>query len=977
MRDPNRQTRESLNATDLGELRQKLFRAPIRTAMIAGTVCALFVAWNLATAPSFRATSRLRVDDITERSPQLEARSIPTGTTTDGEALSILRSRSLIAEIVRAAAPDQESSIQKESGPALAVNLGLTTWVTDENAPPLRRMARRLIAPVHADFRIHVQAKRLREDAPRAVRIRFLSPLEISVSSVGRGPGIERKGDRSRRLAYVPGEPIAYRGLKILIESVHGKPDGRTWKVETLSEDEAIDRVLSQVRIHKSQHQPGTLELVCTDDDPRRATAIVGALAQAFIDWDLAATRARANQKVAYLESELKGRRARLDGLEAERAERLVASPDIISAAATTAELAEREGVWDDLFRKTRNERIAAEAALFSMLGRSGRGGSVRAALSSFTAPIPAEVGALLTTLGEEETRLRSVERGSTDTGYRRTLLLKADDYTLEAQRFDVLRADLRDIITELEEGNENPISRLGGDLAREGSVAVDQSVRLWLAGLEEARFEVAALSTEFKDSYAPLEFAQAQVRDYRSRIVGGLRSQLAGLDKSAAAKKRNAAFWRDLFESYPESEARLIRSSIAQINAEILAAFEAFTRGLKSKEAASSHEQVRLRTRLQTIALAERELARSAPEREEMGRVVAELLHDVENARIAAAGVESSVRLIDAPHVPSNRFKPSTSFGLVAGLMLGAIVALLWAWFYGEPPQRSGQWAETAGGHDSMQLGRVAVTGPRDGASRTLNLMRDRAGAATLWLPLMEDPESLGAQLFRGLRARVRRLKGREGGLLKTLGLVSEESGAGTSTVAVNLAMARAQLGERVLLVDANLSAPSLGKAIDASGLEDMADLGEGLWESFAGQSLGYGPRPTVGLAECLDGTAHWSDAARPSGFPTLDFLDAGSSAVVSGDLLASDMFALFCREVSEVYDAVIIDLPAIYARPDAEGAAPALDGMVVVTPEENPAATQGILRLASAGGYVAGTVIAAAIERRRGGIASDQRAA
>lgn len=970
---PNPQQQEAMNLTDLGELRRRLFRAPLRTAVIAATVCALFVAWNLATAPSYSATSKLRVADVTERSPQLEARSIPTGTTTEGEAMSILRSRSLVAEVIQPAASDRGPSPSESSGPGLPVRLGLTTWVTDENAPPLRRMARGLIAPVHTGFGIDVQARRLREDAPRAVRLRFLSPSEISLSSVGNGPGIEGRGDLTQRLAYVPGEPLEYRGLTISIENLRGKPDGRSWKIETLSEDEAIDRVLSRVRIHKGQHQPGTLELVCADEDPRRAAAVAGALAQAFIDRDLAATRARAEQKVSYLEAELKSRRASLDSLEAERAERLMASPDIVSSEATTAELAEREGIWDDLFRRTRTQRIAAEKALFSMQG----GRSVRAALSGFTAPIPAEVSALLTTLGEEETRLRSVERGSTDTGYRRTLLLKADDYTLEAQRFDVLRADLRDIITELEQGNDDPISRLGGDLAREGSIAVDQSVRLWLAGFEKARAEAGALSAEFKEGYAPLELAESQMRDYRSRIVGGLRSQLAGLDKSAAAKKRNAAFWRELFDSYPESEARLIRSSITQINAEILDVFEAFTRGLKSKEEAASREHIRLRTRIQSIALAERELARSAPERAEMGRVVGELLRDVENARIAAAGVESSVQLIDAPRVPSRRFKPSTSFGLVAGLMLGAIVALLWAWLHGDPMGHGSQRTPAIAALDSMLLGRVAVTGPREGPPRTLKLMRDGAGAATLWLPLMEDPESPGAQLFRALRARVRRLEGRDGGPLKTLGLVSEESGVGTSTVAVNLAMARAQLGERVLLVDGNLSAPSLRKAIDAAGLEDMADLGEGLWESFAGQSLGFGSRPTAGLAECLDGTAHWSDAARPSGFPTLDFLDAGSSAVVSGDLLASDMFTLFCKEVSRVYDSIIIDLPAIHARPDAEGAAPALDGIVVVTHDGDPAATQGIHRLEAAGGHVTGTVIAGKIERRRSHLANGRRAA
>ena len=887
--------------------------------------------WNLSGTPTYRTTVKLRVEDIAAKSPQLEHRNVPTGTITEGEALTVLRSRSLAAQAVR--------------------ELGLTTWVTDENAPPLRRILRGAIAPVSTQFELRASARRNVESAPRAVRLRFVAPDEVSVSRINAKPGIEWDGDDAQRLSFVPDQPVDYAGLSMDLD-VTGTPDGRVWRIEVLSEDQAIDRVLARVRASKQQHQPGTIGLTVTDADARRAAGIATALAESFVDGDVAAVTERANAKVTYLEEQLATRRGALGELESERERVLLENPDAVAPQAARIELAQREGAWDDRYRQARKNRIAAESVAHQLAS----GADARTALAGLTSELPPEVGALVDALREDERRLRSVARGSEDTGYRRTLLLKADDYTLEAQTFETTRNDLSAIVRDLETGDDSVLGRLGGDLAREGSIAVNASVRLWLEEYEKAKSELAALRDVFKDSYEEVARADERALQLRGAIESALAAQLAGLERALEQKRENATFWRELFETYPDAEADLIRASIAQLEVELRQAFTSYVRGLEQEETATQRERDRLRARVQDLAQAERKLTALEPERAELDTITRDLLRDVENARIAAAGVEPSVRIVDPATIPARPFKPRMEFGLVAGVVLGLFCALLWARMFGSAPPTGSPSERT---HPELELcGRVAVTGPSHGEPRTLRRVRNSTAQGPLWLPLMADPEGRASQMIRSLRARLRHAAGRSGDQPKTIGLASATRSSGTSTVAINLAMARAQIGDRVLLIDANPGSRTLRATIDAAGLEsdDMLDD-----ERYSG----VGPRS--GLAECLDGSAHWSEAARPSGFPTLDFLDAGHSSVVPADLFASRMFELLCHETSEVYDCVVFDFAAFETAPDAVAAAGCLDALLLVEREGTGAITpETHRRLVRSGAHVLGVIRTFSIERR-----------
>lgn len=254
----------------------------------------------------------------------------------------------------------------------------------------------------------------------------------------------------------------------------------------------------------------------------------------------------------------------------------------------------------------------------------------------------------------------------------------------------------------------------------------------------------------------------------------------------------------------------------------------------------------------------------------EQLGRVVEELapVSDSGDPTVRA----TTVTVAEPPGAPTApRTRLNLAVGLLAGLLLGVLAALA-----RDVTDTRVRTQEDVQAISSLPLLAALDTGARPDGRRDL--------------VVTAAPRSPQAEAFRGLRTAVQfvGIPGRALSLLVT----SARPAEGKSTVAANLAIAIAEAGLRVLLVDADLRRPSVAETF---GLEGEA-----------------------GLTSVLIGQAEVADVVQGWGAFGLHVLAAGPVPPNPSELLASPAMAALMARLEADYDAVIVDTSPMLAVTD-----------------------------------------------------------
>lgn len=166
----------------------------------------------------------------------------------------------------------------------------------------------------------------------------------------------------------------------------------------------------------------------------------------------------------------------------------------------------------------------------------------------------------------------------------------------------------------------------------------------------------------------------------------------------------------------------------------------------------------------------------------------------------------------------------------------------------------------------------------------------------------------SIFSESFRSIRTNVLFSSTDEGGRL--IVITSSTPGEGKTVVSANLAVALAQAGHRVLLVDADMRKPRVHEV--------------------------FGGALTPGLSNLLVGNATASEAIHESSTPGLWVMPAGTYPPNPAELLGSKRFRDFAAFLLQYFGWVIIDTPPVMAVTDAAITANLANGVLFVVGSE-----------------------------------------
>ncbi len=182
-------------------------------------------------------------------------------------------------------------------------------------------------------------------------------------------------------------------------------------------------------------------------------------------------------------------------------------------------------------------------------------------------------------------------------------------------------------------------------------------------------------------------------------------------------------------------------------------------------------------------------------------------------------------------------------------------------------------------------------------------------------------DPKSPVSEAYRTLRTNIQFATMERPA--KLFVVTSSTLQEGKTTTIVNLALTMAQMGQKTLLVGANLRRPSLYKIFGIErepGLTDVI-LGNNRWEECVRT-----------VADILMGRFEMEDIMMAPGLDNLHILTSGTIPINPSELLSAPQMSELLRQFREQYDIVLFDTPPVLPVADAVILAAQVDGVILV---------------------------------------------
>lgn len=294
------------------------------------------------------------------------------------------------------------------------------------------------------------------------------------------------------------------------------------------------------------------------------------------------------------------------------------------------------------------------------------------------------------------------------------------------------------------------------------------------------------------------------------------------------------------------------------------------------------------------------------------------------QQAELALASEIAKIDIVSPAFEAKRPIKPNEMQNYIVGSALGLLLGLMFAFILENLDMSIGNIDEFEKIFRLFILGIIPVIrlkgerlqGRDYSGKKGRRVQRQRESLATLLAP-----GSIEAESFVGLRTNMMNLM--DARAHKSFLLTSAYGGEGKTTVAANLALSLAQLGEKTVIVDANLRRPTLH------------DL--------------FGVERDCGLADVMMGRLSWQEAVKTpvdivvsgsmyekflnmQGLGNVNIITCGRRTPNPSSLLSSKRFEKLIVELKHEFAFVVVVSAPVLAVSDALVIANKVDGVVLV---------------------------------------------
>ena len=446
----------------------------------------------------------------------------------------------------------------------------------------------------------------------------------------------------------------------------------------------------------------------------------------------------------------------------------------------------------------------------------------------------------------------------------------------------------------------ESEIAKTGGELANGETQAGYIRDKLGLSTEEAFVLSTVGQSPEVRDTVAKLKGAESELALARAKFTDNSPNVIELKEKISSLQK---LLEQQVTSVGGESAVKILQNNntgvVQQELTSELIQLEAnnfgLQRQLESLEALSSSR----RAKIQKVPEIEERLSKLNREAQSYQSSYEVLWEQLETIKIAESQDPGNVRVISNAVVPDSPVS-SRGVGYLASASLAFIAGagVIYLLEISDKSIRTIEEAKELYGY--TWLGLI----PSNDRVELLSLPAADTDPLIPQLVVKDNSSLPLSESYRMLQSNIKFLNSDR--LARTMVITSSASGEGKSTVAANLAAAMAQVGDKVLLIDANLHNPSQHRVwgvYNDSGLSNV-------------------------IAEQLDPKTTIKQV-----MPNLDLLTSGKASLSPATLLDSQRMRMLIGYWAERYDFVIFDTPSLDSTADAPIMGRMADGVLLIS--------------------------------------------